>query len=81
MRYLVLLSFLLAGCETFGWGEMFGGGENGTVQDNRFYCNAPQRLRVLRTTAEVCRHLGGHRVDASRVDLLELEYQDKTMGE
>lgn len=72
MRYLVVLLFLLAGCETFGWPE------KSATQNKYIPCNVPQRLMALNTTPEFCRILGGHRVDENEMDELEAYYQSLT---
>lgn len=78
MRYLVLLSFLLVGCETFGLGETFDWGGKSAVQEKYSYCNIPLRLAVFRTSAEMCWTLGGHAVDDGKVDELQAYYLEMT---
>ena len=84
MRYLIFLPFLLAGCaafdwgDTFNWGDTFSQGEKSAVQNKYNYCNVPQRLMILRTNAEHCRDVGGHRVDDEKADQLESYYQSLT---
>jgi hypothetical protein len=79
MRHLiVLLPVLLAGCAGFTWGDMSGGGEKSAVQNNYSYCNVPQRLMIFRTSAEICRDLGGRKVGEDQASLLELYYQGLT---
>ncbi len=80
MRYLVLLLFLLAGCETFGldkdsWGSW---GGKSAVKNNYINCNVPLRYRIFRTSPEICRVLGGHGVDDGRVDELGAYYESLT---
>ncbi len=73
MRYLILLSFLLVGCETFNWGDL---GKKGAVKHKNHYCNVPHRYMIFRTSAANCRALGGHQVDDSEADQLDAYYQD-----
>lgn len=72
MRYLVFLSLMLVGCESF---DFF---EKSATKSKYSYCNVPQRYRIFRTSAEICRSLGGHRVDDSKADELEAYYQGLT---
>ncbi len=72
MRYLVLLPLLLMGCESF---DFF---QKSATKSKYSYCNIPQRYRIFRTSAEICQTLGGHRVDDSKAEDLEIYYQGLT---